>query len=74
VPGPGAGTGADEDLMASLDRRQLLDQWIDRRFAAVHQALPADFDHAHLGQNGVIGRHITCLHEFRVVQRPTHQQ
>jgi len=50
VPRPRAAARADQDLVGGLDLHELLDERMDRRPAAVHEALATDLQHADIGQ------------------------
>ncbi len=69
-----AGAGADQHLVVGLGRGELLDDRVDGRAPAIHEALPADLHDARVGQDRVVGRRGAGLEQLEVRQRPGHQQ
>ena len=56
VPGPGAGTGPDQQLVILPGGDDLVHEWVDGRPTPVDHALTTDLDHGGVGEDPVLGR------------------
>ena len=74
VPGPGACAGPDQQLVGPCGRRRSLHQRVDRRAAAVDDALSADLDHGRVRQDPEVRRGLRRRQKLRVGQRTLHEE
>jgi hypothetical protein len=74
MPGAGAGTGSDQELVGVASGDNLVHERVDRRTAAVDDALSADLDHGCVRQDAEVRRRLRRCLELRVGQRSLHEE
>ncbi len=74
MPGPGAGAGADQQLVGLAGGDDLVHERVDGRAAAVDDALSADLDHCRVRQDPEVRRRVRRRQKLRVGQRSLHEE
>ena len=74
VPRPRARAGADQHLVELARGDDLVHQRIDRRAAAIDDALAADLDHRRIRQDAEIRRRLRRGEKLRIGQRSLHEE
>lgn len=74
MPGPGACSGPDQELVDLAGGNDLVDQWVDCGAATVDDALSANLDHEGIGQDPEVRRRVRRGQELRIGERPLHEE
>ena len=74
MPGPGACSGPDQELVDLAGSDDLVDERVDRGAAAIDDALSADLDHGGIRQDPEVRRRLRRSHKLRIGERTLHEE